>query len=169
MELKLILVLLRRWAWLLILGTLLGAGAGYLLSIYQTPIYEATTKVMVMQSPEDNVSTVASISDQELAQTYIELLVTQPVLEATSEIVGQRVRSSQISAQQVRGTRLLEVTVRDSEPQRAALIANTLVEVLISQNEALQTSRFSSSEESLQLQVDDIKEEIDSLQSEITE
>lgn len=169
MELKLILVLLRRWAWLLILGTLLGAGAGYLLSLYQTPVYEATTKVMVIQSPESSVSTVTSLSDQELAQTYIELLVTQPVLEATSEIVGQRVRSSQISAQQVRGTRLLQVTVRDSDPQRAALIANTLVEVLISQNEALQASRFSSSEESLQLQVDEIEEEIASLQTQIAE
>lgn len=169
MELKLILVLLRRWAWLLILGTLLGAGAGYLLSLYQTPVYEATTKVMVIQSPESNVSTITSLSDQELAQTYIELLVTQPVLEATSEIVGQRVRSSQINAQQVRGTRLLQVTVRDSDPQRAALIANTLVEVLITQNEALQASRFSSSEESLQLQVDEIEEEIASLQTQITE
>lgn len=168
MELKLILVLLRRWAWLLILGTIIGAGAGYLLSIYQTPVYQATTKVMVMQSPESNVSTIASLSDQELAQTYIELLVTQPVLEATSEIVGQRVRSSQISGQQVRGTRLLQVTVRDSDPQRAALIANTLVEVLISQNEALQSSRFSSSEESLQLQVDEIEEEISRLQTDIT-
>lgn len=167
MELKLLLVLIRRWAWLLILGAILGAGAGYLMSIYQTPVYEATTKIMVMQAPENTVSTVTKLSDQELAQTYIELLVTQPVLEATSQTVGTRVRASQISAQQVRGTRLLQVTVRDSDPTRAALIANTLVEVLIAQNDALQASRFSSSEESLQLQVSEVEQELARLQNEI--
>ena len=41
---------------------------------------------------------------------------------------------------------MLEVVVRDTDAERAALMANTLVQVLIEQNEALQTSRFSSSE-----------------------
>jgi capsular exopolysaccharide synthesis family protein len=167
MELKLLFTLFRRWAWLLIIGAVVGAGAGYIMSVYQTPVYEATTKFMVMQAQDANVPNATKISDQELAQTYIELLVTEPVLTATSESVGRTVRASQVSAQQVRGTRLLEVTVRDSDPEQAALIANTLVEVLIGQNETLQASRFASSEESLQLQITQIEEEISKLQSEI--
>jgi polysaccharide biosynthesis transport protein len=165
MELKLIFTMIRRWSWLLIIGLLIGGGAGYMLSMYQVPEYESTTKVMVMQASVNNVSPTPKITDEELAKTFIELLVTQPVLEATSQKVGTTVRPSQIRAQQIRNTRLLQVTVRDTNPQRAALVANTLVEVLIDQNEALQISRFSSSEETLQLQVSEIEEELERLRT----
>lgn len=167
MELKLIFSLIRRWAWLLVIGAALGAGAGYVLSIYQTPVYEASTRFMVMQAPDSGVSNVQRLSDQELAQTYVELLTTQPVLDEASERADTSVRASQISAEQVRGTRLLELTVSASDPDRAALIANTLVEVLIAQNDALQASRFSSTEESLQLQISEIEAEISRLRGEI--
>ncbi|MCK5924233.1 MAG: hypothetical protein KAG66_25080, partial [Methylococcales bacterium] len=82
---------------------------------------------------------------------------------------GGGVSGRQISARQVRGTRLLEVTVRDSDAQRAALIANTLVGVLITQNDSLQATRFSSSEQSLAAQVTQIEQQIDSLQEGITQ
>jgi uncharacterized protein involved in exopolysaccharide biosynthesis len=52
MEIKSYLFLLRRWAWLLILGVLLGGGAAYAFSVTQSPLYQATTRVMVMQSPD---------------------------------------------------------------------------------------------------------------------
>lgn len=165
MELKLIISMIRRWAWLLIIGILIGGGVGYVLSIYQTAEYESITKVMVLQAPVNNVSTTNKISDEELAETFIELLVTQPVLQAASQKVGTTIRPSQIRAQQIRNTRLMQVTVRDTDPQQAALIANTLVEVLIEQNEALQISRFSSSEETLQLQVKEIEAELEQLRS----
>ena len=38
MELKHYLVLLRRWAWLLGLGLVVGAGGAYVGSLYQTPV-----------------------------------------------------------------------------------------------------------------------------------
>jgi len=167
MELKLLLLLIKKWIWVLLFGVLAGAGLGYAYSYYQIPIYESLTKVMVMQAPESPLSKVNNLSDQELAQTYIQLLTTQPVLEATSAQVNVNVRSRQISAQQIRGTRLLEVRVRDSDPERAAQIANTLVSVLIEQNDALQATRFSSSEESLQAQVAQIEQQMTTLQFDI--
>lgn len=168
MELKLILTIFRRWAWLMIIGAVIGAGAAYIYSIYQTPVYEATTKFMVLTVPDSGLSDVQIVSDKELAETYIELLVTQPVLDATSEAVGATVRASQITAERVPSTRLIEVTVRSSDAQEAALIANTLVDVLARQNEALQASRYSSTEESLQLQVQEIEQEISQLQEQLT-
>lgn len=165
MELKLIFTMIRRWSWLLAIGLLVGGGIGYVVSMYQVPEYESTTKVMVLQASVSNVSAAPKISDEELAKTFIELLTTQPVLDAASQKVGYKILPSQIRAQQIRNTRLLQVTVRDTDPQRAALSANTLVEVLIEQNEALQVSRFSSSEETLRLQVQEIEEELKRLQS----
>ncbi len=168
MELKLIFTIFRRWAWLMIIGAVIGAGAAYIYSIYQMPVYQATTKFMVLQTPDSALSDVQVVGDKELAETYIELLVTQPVLDATSEAVGSTVRATQVSASRVPSTRLIEVTVRSNDPQQAALIANTLVEVLTRQNEALQASRYSSTEESLQLQVQEIEQEIATLQDQLT-
>lgn len=167
MELKLIGQMLRRWSWLLVIGLLVGGGIGYAISIYQTPVYEASTKILVMEPLGNNVSNVTDLNDKELAETYMELLVTQPILESAGQKVGQTIRASQIRTVRVRDTGLLEVTVRDTDPQQAALIANVLVEVLIEYNEALQMSRFSSSEQSLELQVNEIETELGRLESDI--
>jgi capsular exopolysaccharide synthesis family protein len=61
----------------------------------------------------------------------------------------------------------LEVTVIDSNPERAALIGNSLIEVFIDYNEALQTSRFALSEGSLQKQIAQVEGQINSLQTEM--
>ncbi|HEX6387580.1 MAG TPA: polysaccharide biosynthesis tyrosine autokinase, partial [Anaerolineae bacterium] len=58
---------------------------------------------------------------------------------------------------------------RDTDPEEAALIANQVVEVLISHNEALQASLYSSSEESLQAQIAQIEAQIAALQSDIAQ
>ena len=167
MELKLIGQMIRRWAWLLLIGILIGGGFGYAISYYQTPVYVAETKVLVMEPMRNSVSSGSSLNDKEMADTYVELLFTQPVLEAVGEKVGTTVRPSQIRAGLVGNTGLMELSVRHADPDQAALIANTLVQVLIEQNEALQMSRFSSSEDSLQLQVNEIEEQLSSLESEI--
>ena len=167
MELKLIGQMLRRWSWLLVIGILIGGGIGYAISIYQTPEYLAGTKILVMEPLGDNASNVNNLNDKELAETYMQLLTTQPILESVSQKVGVTVRKTQIKATRVRDTGLLEVTVRDTDPQRAALTANVLVEVLIEYNEALQKSRFSSSEQSLELQVSEIEGELGRLESNV--
>ncbi len=167
MELKLIGQMLRRWSWLLVIGVLIGGGIGYAVSIYQTPEYLASTKILVMEPLGDNVSKVNDLNDKELAETYMQLLTTQPILDSTSEKVGEKIRAAQIKATRVRDTGLLEVAVRDTDPQRAALTANVLVEVLIEYNEALQKSRFSSSEQSLELQVSEIEGELARLEGDI--
>ena len=167
MELKLIGQMLRRWSWLLVIGLLIGGGLGYAVSIYQTPEYLASTKILVMEPLGDNVSNVNALNDKELAETYMQLLTTQPILESVSQQVGVTVKESQIKATRVRDTGLLEVTVRDTDAQRAALTANVLVEVLIEYNEALQKSRFSSSEQSLELQVGEIETELGRLETNI--
>lgn len=165
MELKLILQLVRRWAWLLTIGVLVGGGLGYVISIYQTLEYTAQAKILVMEPVgDDNASnTTAFKANKEIADTYLELIFTQPILDATSQKVGTTVGPGQIRAERVGETGLLQVTIRDTDAERAALIANTLVQVLIEQNDALQASRFSSSEQSLQAQVAEVEQELSDL------
>ena len=167
MELRQYLQIAQRWAWLLVLGLVLGAGGGYLGTMYQTPIYKSSTKILVSRSPEQSSTDFAYLNDQQLAQTYIQLLTTQPVLDAVEEKLGFSIKSDQVNAQLVSNTQLVQLSVEDTDPDRAAQICNTLVEELITQNEELQTSRFATSEESLQAQLSQVEAQIATLQVEI--
>jgi len=169
MELKLILQMIRRWAWLLTIGLLVGGGIGYVINLYQTPEYTARAKILVMEPVRNSSASTSTTlkANKELADTYLELLFTQPILDAASQKVGATLRPSMIRAARVGETGLLEVVIRDTDPERAALMANTLVQVLIEQNEALQTSRFSSSEESLQAQVAEVEQQLSDLETQI--
>ena len=165
MELRYYLNLLRRWAWLLILGGIIGAVGAYAASWYQPLVFSSTTKAMVMRTPIEAVADYsASMSDRQVINTYAQLIFTEPVLRTVGEKLGFPVSKGAISIRQVPDAQLLELTVEDNNPQSAALIANTLLNVLIEYNESLQAGRFASSEESLQAQIAQIESQIDALE-----
>ena len=169
MELRQYIQIARRWAWLLVLGLVLGAVAGYFISSTQTPVYRSSTKIMVTGSPEQaNAYYYSYYADQQLAQTYIQLLTTQPVLAAVGEKLGYPVSAGQIAAQLIGETSMIRLSVEDTNSQRAADISNMLVEELISQNEELQNARYTSAEESLQAQLAQVETQISTLQEQIT-
>lgn len=167
MEIKHYLSMAWRWAWLLALGLILGGAGAYLYSAYETPVYQSSTKLLVIRAPQSQNSDLAYLASQQLAQTFIQLLKTKPVLDRASEQLGYRVSSGQIRAEQLRDTQVITLTVEDNSPARAAAIANTLVEVLVEQNDSLQSSRYLSSEESLIAQVQQVNSQITSLQEQI--
>jgi succinoglycan biosynthesis transport protein ExoP len=169
MELKEYVRIIRRWAWLAILGLVLGGVGGYYFSRYQTPVYQASTRAMVMRPPQAGVSDYTYLSDQQLTQTYIQLLSTQSVIDASATELGYEFEKEQVSAQQIRDTQIIQVTVENENPAHAAKIANVLVKQLISQNESFQSSRFSATESSLHEQVQQMESQISGLQSVITQ
>lgn len=167
MEIKYYFSMVRRWAWLLALGLVLGAAGGYLGSIYQLPIYQATTRILVLRASQQDKNADTYLSDQQLVQTYIQLLMTRPVLDGTRDLLGYTVESQQLTVQQIRDMQAIQVTVEDASPQRAADIANALVDVLIAQNETIQTGRYLLTEQNLQTQIDQVENQISQLNSEI--
>ena len=168
MELKQYLALFRRWAWLLIVGLVLGALSGYAWSLYETPVYEASTRILVTRTSQNTTPDMTNyLTDQQLTQTYVQLLTTQPVIDAVSQKLGSVIDPLQINVKPVINTQIIQLTFDDNDPQRAATVANTLVEVLIDQNENLQTGRYATTEASLQAQIKEIQGQIDGLQSQI--
>ncbi|HUI89672.1 MAG TPA: polysaccharide biosynthesis tyrosine autokinase [Anaerolineales bacterium] len=167
MELKQYLVLFRRWAWLLIGGLVLGCLSGYIWSLYQTPVYQASTRILITRAPQDKSSDITYITDQELTQTYVQLLTTQPVINAVSLKLGSIVDAQKIRVTPIVNTQIIQLTFEDNDPQRAAMVANTLVQVLIDQNEVLESGRYADTEASLQAQIKELQGQIDNLQSQI--
>ena len=170
MEIRQYLSIARRWAWLLILGLVLGTAGGYGFGNLQTPVYQTTTKIMVSSSANAvSSNSYAIYSDQQLAQTYVQLLTTQPILDGVAASLGYPVSACrQITAQQIQsGSQIIKITVENSNPQSAADIANQLVQVLIEQNEILQAGRYAASDESLQVQIEQVEQQIAKYQTDL--
>ncbi|MBI5944319.1 MAG: polysaccharide biosynthesis tyrosine autokinase [Chloroflexi bacterium] len=161
---------LRRGSLLIILGLLLGMGAAYLGSKLQTPIYAATTQVMVARSNSQGPVTdiTQQLSSQQVAQTYVELLSQDWVRDNVSALVGgDRIQESQIKISAATNTQIIRITVEDSDPLRAITIADKLVIVLADQNESIQSTRYTDTEVSLDLQITELETKIAELQAEL--
>lgn len=167
MEIKHYLAILQRWAWLLAVGLLLGGVGSYLFSIYQAPVYQSSTKLLVIRAQQSQNSDLAYLASQQLAQTFIQLLKTKPVLDSASFRLGYPVSAAQIKAEQLRDTEVITLVVEDNDPTRSAAIANTLVEVLVAQNDNLQSSRYLANEGSLNAQVEQVAGQIGLLEEQI--
>lgn len=166
-ELKQYIYLLRKWLWLFLIGGLLGCAAGYLFSLYQPTIYETSTKILVSRAIDQDNQTYYFFNELQLAKTYAQLINTGLILQNLNQELGFEVGKDQISVRQVEDSLLLEITVRDSDPERAARIANTLVEVFINYNRDLQDKRFAESEQSLKDQIAEVQTNIAYYQGQI--
>ncbi|MHB9020049.1 MAG: exopolysaccharide transport family protein [Minisyncoccota bacterium] len=166
-SIKDILALVRRRVWLLAAGLILGALGGFLVSIFQTPIYSASTRILVLRSSQAEKNTDNYLGDQQLAQTYIQLLVSRPVIDGVSGLLGFEVEETQISVKPIPNVQAIQLTVEDESPERAANIANTLVQVLIYQNEQIQAGRYTLTEQKIQAQITQIEDQISQLSSEL--
>jgi polysaccharide biosynthesis transport protein len=168
-DFKQVFKLFKRWYWLLIVGFVLGAAGGILVSRLQTPVYEATAKALVMRAPDQSTAALAYLSPEELATTFAQLITTQPVLDDLSNQLGFKVLKKQITIQPVANSQILKVIVDDDDPEVAAHIANGLVETSIKQFVALQTGLYTSSQQNIKAQLNDVQSKIFSLQTQIAQ
>ena len=168
MDIKQFFLIFRRWIWLLVIGTLAGGAIGYLTSNAQTPLYQASTRFVVLRAAQTGSYDYYSYLDsQQLITTYAQLLTTDSLLEEASQTLGFPIYAGQAKAEQLGETQFVRLTVTHEDPVRAATIANVLVDVLIGQNEKLQSIRYVNAEQNLQTRIEETQKQIDTLQSEI--
>jgi polysaccharide biosynthesis transport protein len=126
----------RKWWWLILASTLVAtASSAYSLS-KEPRIYEATTTVIVGQSLEKANPTYSDFSiGQQLAQTYVNMVRRQPVLQGAAEALdlGFVPWDGNVSANIVPGTQLMEIRVRDTSAERARALADEIARQLILQ------------------------------------
>ena len=161
---------LQRGIWLIGLALILGAGAAFGVSKLQTPVYEAGTQVIIAR-PSSSQAVVTDITQalnsQQTSQTYVELLSQPWALDSVSERVGSRISAGQINISVVTNTQIIDIKVEDPDPARAVLIANSLVQVLIEQNENIQSGRYTEAEKNLDTQIEQMQQQITDTQMEL--
>lgn len=137
MELELYLSVLRRWWWLMALCVIVAAGFSYYGTTQMPREYQATTAVAVGQTLQQVDPGRQDLAfGQELAQTYALLVGRRPILEKAAEALGLTYvpSAANVSARQLAGSHLLEISVRDTDPERARALADEIANQLVLQS-----------------------------------
>lgn len=136
MELQRVITMaLRRW-WLLVALTVVGAVMGYAVSRVQTPVYQATTTILVGEGiRSSSVDRVDIQISEALIQTYVEIARRQPVLQGvvTTLNLNEPWQSleNRVTVNPIDSTQLIEITVEANSPELAQTIADEVVNQLI--------------------------------------
>lgn len=136
-DLKQYLEILQRWWWLMVACVLVASVSSYIGTLQMPRIYQATTTVMIGQTLEQANPTSGDLYiSQQLAQTYAEMVKRRPVLAGAADALGlEYVPSDEdVSTRRVPGTQLLEISVRDTIPERAQALADEIANQLILQS-----------------------------------
>jgi len=134
MELREYWNMLKRWWWLMVACVLISAGASYIGTLGMPRIYQATTTVMVGQTLQQTNPTSSDMYiSQQLAQTYAQMVQRSPILEGAKQALGLAFTpaASSVSTRLVLGTQLLEISARDTDPERARRLADEIAKQLI--------------------------------------
>lgn len=133
--LEMINVLISRF-WIILGGGLLAAAIGFAVSMFVlTPTYESTTKIYILNKSENTTVTYSDVQmGTQLTKDYAELINSRYVLE---EVISKLSLTEteykdlldQVSVHTPTDTRIVSITVTDTDPQKAMNIANCIREV----------------------------------------
>ncbi len=150
---KYIMFLLSQW-WILLLSGLFVGAIAFGISKVITPVYETSSTLLIDEASNISAGDYnALLASERLARTYSQLLVEEPVLIETLDRLNQSMPVADlqeiVTSRRVPDTQLIELTVQHTDPELAALYANTIVAVFIEQTQAIESSRYAASRESL--------------------
>ncbi len=162
------------WAWLILLVGAIAGGTAYYINNKQTPLYRASTRLLISEPPNTVISSFDSngiVSSTNMALTYSKMLTDMPVLQEVVDKLQIQVSpgylQSAISVSQIQDTQLLQVSVVDINPQRAAAIANTLGDVFAARIQTLESARYTQSKDNLQKQITDMEAQLQSVSDQL--
>jgi len=150
---------------------LIAGGAAFLFSTTLTRVYEANTTLIVGQS----LSTVSPdynqlLVSQRLSTTYASLATTRPNLEAVITKLGLDETTDQlgrsVNAEASLDSTLLKITAQDSDPARAAAVANALAQQLVTASPAVQ-GREAAFQASIEADLKATQDQIDATESQV--
>lgn len=167
-----------RWWWVLVVGSLIAVAIGVGISQAQTPVYEATTTVMVgefIQAPQ--ISRDDIVARDAFAQAYAEMARRQPVLDRVVEVLALNVSWRQlrdgVDIKVILNTPLIEISAKANNPQVAEAIAGEIANQLVLLSQAKHDEGFTR--EFVQQEIEDLqariatgRERLATLQAEVT-
>ncbi|MDQ6595015.1 YveK family protein [Bacillus salipaludis] len=136
-SLKELLETLKKRIVLIVSITLIAAIASGVISyFYLTPIYQASTQILVSQTKDKNsiYNPNEVQTNLQLINTYIGIIKSPVILEKVAEELNSGITADQISKEitvaNETNSQLINITIQDANAQQAADIANTTTKVV---------------------------------------
>jgi non-specific protein-tyrosine kinase len=161
-ELRQSLTVLRKWLWLIALGSVLGLVSAFGLSVLSIPIYQSTLTLLVNQGSGDpNNVYNAILTSNSVAPTYVEQIKSSVVLEKVVRDLALpysvHALKNALNVQQVRNTQLIQISVEDVQLERAQAIATALAQAFIEFSGVTQQARYAAAQQGLDQQIADVQ------------
>lgn len=161
-----------KWWWLILLSVLIAASSSFYISKKTTPLYRTKTTLMIgnsIQNPDPSSSEL--YTGQQLASTYIQMVLREPVLKATVNSLGWNIGweelTSMVSASVVPQTQLIEIYALNSDPTTAKILADTVAIQLINLSPS-GTNQISQDQVTfIKAQLSDLEEKITSAKQDL--
>lgn len=127
---------LRKWWWLILAATITAGVSGFFATRNLEQIYVARASLFVGRAIDSPNPTDYQFSlSRELASVYAEIAQRDPVRNAVKETLGLG-ELPDYTVSKAPGTQLLEISVRDTVPERAQAVANALAFQIIERSQA---------------------------------
>jgi succinoglycan biosynthesis transport protein ExoP len=171
MDLRRQLIILRTWLWLLVASVLLAASAAFLVSGAMPKIYEAENTLIVGQSlTASNPNSDQLLAAQRLSQTYATVVTTRPLAQRVIVRLGLQMTADELLKEVKAGapsnSAMISITVSDTDPAKAAEIANAFADELIAASPAIQ-GKAADLQKAVQANLDSTQADITQTQSQI--
>lgn len=159
--------LARKWLPAVLALTVLGAVVAFIASKAVTPIYQAKGEVLVVagvgQGGGSSTADV-SVNATEATTTAATLLTSPPLLEKviTSAHLKEPVSTlaGNVAAVPEPNSELVQVSVTDPSPQRAAMIDNAIMAAFVAEITKQNSDRINQASAALQTQIDQVQAEL---------
>ena len=164
-------VILRRF-WIIIGCAFLGGIIAFAVSYSMPLTYKASVKLMV----EPAIGTKSNeydilVASERLAFTYSQMLTNSSVLRTTIDDLGLQVTpeslAKRITAEPIKDTQLILLTVVDTSPEKAATLVNALADAFIRYIQQMDMRKYTSSLANNQTKITDLKVLIQQSQTQI--
>jgi capsular exopolysaccharide synthesis family protein len=136
----------------------------------QSPIYRATTLLTINQQLPGQDAYSSLLASDQLVVTY-EALISQPVVLARAahqvDGVSPTQLAQRVTVQDQPGTQIIQLSVDDTSPNRAAALANAVAAAFIAIHQESADAKLSSAEQQLEQQLQQIGSQITSLSASI--
>ncbi|HWV24617.1 MAG TPA: polysaccharide biosynthesis tyrosine autokinase [Thermomicrobiales bacterium] len=163
----------RRWWWVLILLPVVAASSAYIASDRQTPLYSASAVLRINPPASSGLDQSAFNVSQNLGETYRSLITFTPVLDRVVKKLDLPYDSDELrsktTASTVTNTQLVRVSVSDTDPDRAALIANTIASEFVAYNAEEVSNQIQTQLSDVNSQITDTEGKLATVDAEITQ
>lgn len=132
-------ILKKRWYLIALMSILAITISGVLSYFVFTPIYQSSTQILVNQKNRDNVqlNTDTINTDLQLINTYSVIIKSPAILNKVIDQLDLKTTANsltnQISVNSEQESQVINLSVQDTDPNKAMNIANTITEVFESE------------------------------------